>query len=71
MNSIRFTTLFPVLTLLLLGYLYPADAAGSPGIALEERLFAAGEVQEGEVIEHIFTFTNEGDKILNINVKPD
>lgn len=71
MNYIRFTTLFPVLALLMLVYPYAAHAAVGPGIVLEERFFAAGKVQEGEVIEHIFTFSNEGDKVLNIDVKSD
>lgn len=71
MKKIPFIILFPLLVSLMPVYPYAADAAGGPGIVLEERFFAAGKVQEGAVIEHIFTFSNKGDKVLNIDVKSD
>ena len=67
MKFICFTALFSVLALLT--PVHPCAAAGGPAIVLENRLFAAGKVQEGEIIEHIFAFSNKGDKVLNIDVK--
>lgn len=46
------------------------DASG-PTLVLEERIFDAKEVQEGEVINHSFKVNNSGDSPLEIkNVKP-
>ncbi len=71
MKKLPFITFFPVLVFLTLVYSYAAAAAGGPGIVLKERHFEGGKLQEGEFIEHIFNFSNNGDKVLKINVKSD
>jgi len=38
-----------------------------PAISFEEEFHDFGEVQEGEVVEHTFTFTNEGEGPLIIS----
>jgi len=43
-----------------------AQQAAGPRIVIEERLFDAREVKEGEVIEHTFTVKNNGKEILEI-----
>ena len=43
-----------------------AQKAMGPRIVIEEKLFNAQEVKEGEIIEHVFTVYNKGDEALEI-----
>ena len=43
-----------------------AQQAAGPRIVIEERLFDARQVKEGEVIEHTFTVKNKGKEVLEI-----
>lgn len=45
----------------------PKDTVNIPKIVFAEEVFDFGEVLEGEVVEHTFTFTNEGKMPLVIN----
>jgi hypothetical protein len=48
-----------------------AEQSVGPKIIIKERVFDFGEVDEGQVIEHVFQVFNPGDEILEIvNVKP-
>lgn len=43
-----------------------AQQATGPRIEIEERLFNARKVKQGEIIEHAFTVKNNGDEDLEI-----
>ena len=43
-----------------------AQKATGPRIVIEEKLFNAQEVKEGEIIEHAFIVYNKGDEPLEI-----
>ncbi len=48
-----------------------SEAAPGPKMVVKERLFDAGKMKQGSLIEHTFTVLNEGDaKLEIINVKP-
>ncbi len=43
-----------------------AQQAAGPKMTIDEKLFDAKEVKEGEIIEHVFTVKNKGDEVLEI-----
>lgn len=64
---------FGLLTLFIIlnGIPICAKDTSKPILVLEDRIFDAKEVQEGEVIDHSFQVLNSGDSPLEIkNVKP-
>ncbi|MBW1691898.1 MAG: hypothetical protein DRG87_05230 [Deltaproteobacteria bacterium] len=43
-----------------------AQEAAGPRIEIEERVFTAKKVKQGELIEHTFTVKNKGKEVLEI-----
>jgi len=47
--------------------LYPASALASPHITFPDTSFDFGQIYQNKIVNHIFTFKNTGDEVLNIN----
>ena len=48
-----------------------AQEKKGPRLLVKEKVFDAGEIDEGKPIEHAFIVSNEGDEVLKIEkVKP-
>ncbi|MEW5801130.1 MAG: DUF1573 domain-containing protein [bacterium] len=57
-----------ILAVLSLSYiLYPAYALAGPQITFPETSFDFGEIYQNKKVNHIFSFKNIGDQVLNIN----
>ena len=59
------------LVLLFFCLLLPAGSEAAPQILIEEQSFNFGELKEGAVVAHTFSFANNGSDVLEIlQIKP-
>jgi len=47
-----------------------SSACGNPRIFIENPVFDAGKIPQGEKIAHDFLIKNTGDKVLSVKVRP-
>jgi hypothetical protein len=70
-NRISITLLALSMSLFMLSIasnvLYPAYALASPRITFPDTAFDFGQIYQNKVVNHVFTFKNTGDEVLNIN----
>ena len=65
------TVMIPFFLFLFCFNVIPAEKMTGPRMLIEETLFDAKEVPEGEMIQHTFRILNIGDQPLEIkNVRP-
>jgi hypothetical protein len=70
MRKTAWIVLFQIIAILVVTSSW-AQTTGGPRMVFKEKAHNVGEVEEGAVIEHAFTLTNQGDKPLLIkDVKP-
>ena len=60
-----------ILCFLFFAYLGLAQEVRGPKVFLKDQVFDFREVREGDIIEHVFEVSNQGDQTLEIkDVKP-
>ena len=56
-----------IFLLLVAGFVfYSSIVLAAPSILFDDEVYDFGDVVQGESLEHVFTFTNEGDETLVI-----
>lgn len=71
MNKIWFGIAYAMIGLCLSASNSWAQEKKGPRLSVKEKVFDAGEVDEGNTIEHAFIVSNGGDEVLKIEkVKP-
>ncbi|MBN1105292.1 MAG: hypothetical protein JXL84_17905 [Deltaproteobacteria bacterium] len=72
MGSRFWSVLAAVLSTVLLASPSPVPGSSGPRLVLGEKLFDAGRVKEGQIIDRVFSVSNPGDRVLEIrDVKSD
>jgi len=66
MNIIFCRTIFINILVLLIVSPSLAQESSGPRLVIEEKLFSANNVKEGDIIEHTFKVSNPGDETLII-----
>ncbi len=68
----RMLSMIPVLVILNFSFIAIAQDKAIPKMVIQERIYNAGEIDEGRVIEHAFIVENQGGDTLLLNkVTPD